>query len=220
MFMQHPRLNHATGFFHGPSPMILGGARCAAGLPSCASIEQMNREGCTWSMGATPVHLRHAQVHRVRGRPAVRNTAAVPLRRRTGARQPRAVRARPRGHARRDIRVDGKLPPHLRAPREMPRMERSLVGHPLPRHRGAHRGRRPQRRAARRAGRGDLARAAPVRGLPQRQGAHRSRARRRRLVLQRRPRLHGRRGAHPHQRAQEGDHHPRRREHLRARDRR
>ena len=55
MFMASP-LNHATGFFHGLiSPMILGGRTVLQqDFRPAQAIEQMNREGCTWSMGATP----------------------------------------------------------------------------------------------------------------------------------------------------------------------
>ena len=55
MYMPSP-LNHATGFFHGLiSPMILGGRTV---LQEHFEVEQAfelcNREGVTWSMGATP----------------------------------------------------------------------------------------------------------------------------------------------------------------------
>ena len=55
MFMASP-LNHATGFYHGLiSPMLLGGRTVLQqDFRPALAIEQMNREGCTWSMGATP----------------------------------------------------------------------------------------------------------------------------------------------------------------------
>lgn len=55
MFMASP-LNHATGFYHGLiSPMILGGRTVLQqDFRPAQAIEQMNREKCTWSMGATP----------------------------------------------------------------------------------------------------------------------------------------------------------------------
>ena len=55
MFMPAP-LNHATGFNHGLlAPMILGG-KTVLQQDFCAkeAIDIMNREGVTWSMGATP----------------------------------------------------------------------------------------------------------------------------------------------------------------------
>lgn len=55
MFMPSP-LNHATGFFHGLiSPMLLGGRTVLQqDFDAVHAIELMNREGVTWSMGATP----------------------------------------------------------------------------------------------------------------------------------------------------------------------
>lgn len=56
MFMPAP-LNHATGFNHGLlSPLILGGTTVLQ-QDFCAktAIDLMNREGVTWSMGATPL---------------------------------------------------------------------------------------------------------------------------------------------------------------------
>lgn len=55
MFMPSP-LNHATGFFHGLiSPMLLGG-RTVLQQDFCAdtAVALCNKEGATWSMGATP----------------------------------------------------------------------------------------------------------------------------------------------------------------------
>ena len=51
-----PRLNHATGFFHGLiSPMLTGG-RCVLQLRFKAdeAVELINRENVSWSCGATP----------------------------------------------------------------------------------------------------------------------------------------------------------------------
>ena len=55
MYMPSP-LNHATGFYHGLiSPMILGGRTVLQEHFDVAdAIELCNREGVTWSMGATP----------------------------------------------------------------------------------------------------------------------------------------------------------------------
>lgn len=55
MFMASP-LNHAVGFWHGLiSPMVLGGRSVLMqDFRPHAAIELMNREKCTWSMGATP----------------------------------------------------------------------------------------------------------------------------------------------------------------------
>lgn len=55
MFMPAP-LNHATGFNHGLiSPLLLGGrVVLQQEFKPLEAIEIMNREGVTWSMGATP----------------------------------------------------------------------------------------------------------------------------------------------------------------------
>lgn len=55
MFMPAP-LNHATGFNHGLiTPLLLGGRVVVAHhFNPEEAINQMNREGVTWSMGATP----------------------------------------------------------------------------------------------------------------------------------------------------------------------
>lgn len=55
MFMPSP-LNHATGFYHGLiSPMILGGRTVLQEhFDAARAFELCNREGVTWSMGATP----------------------------------------------------------------------------------------------------------------------------------------------------------------------
>lgn len=55
MFMPAP-LNHATGLHHGIiSPMLRGGSVVLQEWFKCdAAVEIMNREGCTYSMGATP----------------------------------------------------------------------------------------------------------------------------------------------------------------------
>lgn len=55
MFMPSP-LNHATGFFHGlVSPLLLGGRTVLQqNFDACLAVDLMNRERCTWSMGATP----------------------------------------------------------------------------------------------------------------------------------------------------------------------
>lgn len=55
IFMPSP-LNHATGFFHGLiSPMLLGGRTVLQqDFSADAAIDLMNKEGVTWSMGATP----------------------------------------------------------------------------------------------------------------------------------------------------------------------
>ena len=55
MFMPSP-LNHATGFYHGLiSPMILGGRTVLQEhFDAARAFELCNREGATWSMGATP----------------------------------------------------------------------------------------------------------------------------------------------------------------------
>lgn len=55
MFMPSP-LNHATGFFHGLiSPMLLGGSVVLQqDFNADAAVDLVNREGATWSMGATP----------------------------------------------------------------------------------------------------------------------------------------------------------------------
>lgn len=55
MFMPAP-LNHATGFNHGLlSPLLLGGkVVLQEKFDAVAAIDLMNKEGVTWSMGATP----------------------------------------------------------------------------------------------------------------------------------------------------------------------
>ncbi|RMD04441.1 cyclohexanecarboxylate-CoA ligase [Clostridium autoethanogenum] len=55
MFMPAP-LNHATGFHHGIiAPMLIGSkVVLQQKFKSKKAIELMNREKCTWSMGATP----------------------------------------------------------------------------------------------------------------------------------------------------------------------
>lgn len=55
IFMPAP-LNHATGFHHGIlSPMLCGGRIVLQERFCCQNaIDQMNREACTYSMGATP----------------------------------------------------------------------------------------------------------------------------------------------------------------------
>lgn len=55
MFMPSP-LNHATGFFHGLiSPLLLGGRTVLQqDFKASEAVTLMNRERCTWSMGATP----------------------------------------------------------------------------------------------------------------------------------------------------------------------
>ena len=55
MYMPSP-LNHATGFYHGLiSPMILGGRTVLQEhFDAAKAFELCNREGVTWSMGATP----------------------------------------------------------------------------------------------------------------------------------------------------------------------
>lgn len=55
MFMPSP-LNHATGFYHGLiSPMLLGGRTVLQQqFNAKEAFELCNREGVTWSMGATP----------------------------------------------------------------------------------------------------------------------------------------------------------------------
>lgn len=55
MFMPSP-LNHATGFYHGLiSPMLLGGRTVLQEhFNAKDAFELCNREGATWSMGATP----------------------------------------------------------------------------------------------------------------------------------------------------------------------
>lgn len=55
IFMPAP-LSHATGFHHGIiSPMLCGGRLVLQERFCCQSaVEQMNREKCTYSMGATP----------------------------------------------------------------------------------------------------------------------------------------------------------------------
>lgn len=55
MFMPAP-LNHATGLHHGLiSPMLVGGTVVLQEIFQChAAVELMNRERCTYSMGATP----------------------------------------------------------------------------------------------------------------------------------------------------------------------
>ena len=55
MFMPSP-LNHATGFYHGLiSPMILGGRTVLQQhFDAADAFALCNREGVTWSMGATP----------------------------------------------------------------------------------------------------------------------------------------------------------------------
>lgn len=55
MFMPSP-LNHATGFYHGLlSPMLLGGRTVLQQqFKAKEAFELCNREGATWSMGATP----------------------------------------------------------------------------------------------------------------------------------------------------------------------
>lgn len=49
-------LNHATGFFHGLIATMLVGASAVLELSfnAEAAIDLINREGCTWSHGATP----------------------------------------------------------------------------------------------------------------------------------------------------------------------
>ncbi len=55
MFMPAP-LNHATGFHHGLiAPMLIGAKVVLQQKYRCReAIDLMNRERCTYSMGATP----------------------------------------------------------------------------------------------------------------------------------------------------------------------
>lgn len=72
MFMASP-LNHAVGFWHGLiSPMLLGGRSVLMqDFKPAEAIELMNREKCTWSMGATPFIFDMLKCIEARGRPQI-----------------------------------------------------------------------------------------------------------------------------------------------------
>ena len=160
MFMPSP-LNHATGFFHGLiSPLLLGGrAVLQQDFRPREAIELMNAEGVTWSMSATPfiydmLNALDAEDGLAFDTLRLFCCGGAPL-----PPAPHRARGPLRGAPLRDLRLHGELPARVRAPGEVRRMERRLVGRALRGHRGQGHRRGRQRGAPGRPGRGDLPRA-------------------------------------------------------------
>ena len=159
MFMPSP-LNHATGFFHGLiSPLLLGGrAVLQQDFRPREAIELMNAEGVTWSMSATPFIYDMLNVLDAEDGLAFDTLRLFCC---GGAPLPPALIERAARYGVLLCEIYGSTescPARVRAPGEVRRMERRLVGRALRGHRGQGHRRGRQRGAPGRPGRGDISR--------------------------------------------------------------
>ena len=215
MWMPAP-LNHAVGFFHGlVAPMLLGGRSVLMqDFAVKDAIDLINAEGATWSMCSTPFIydiVKYLDAHPDESLPTyvLHSCGGAPV--------PGALIDRAHNHDILLCEIFGSTEscPHVFVPpSKCVEWNGDWSGIPFP---GI------EVRYIDEQG-NDVAPGVQgehiSRGPHQFVGAHRPRAHRRRLVVLGRLGLHGRTGAHPHQRPGQGDHHPRRREPVGPRDRR